>query len=140
MNKTWEELAKIKAKVSAYDDVKPVKQLDHDGRHPRPDYENTTPWKERNHTSTWDSSAVRSHYKDERSHHKDELRQKSIIKSVHLWQLMKVCQRCVSFWSNIEPYIDIDVFNVNAIDFHYFMVLFNEILEKKVNEPRGKLT
>ena len=84
MNKTWEELAKIKAKVSAYDDVKPVKQLDHDGRHPRPDYENTTPWKERNHTSTWDSSAVRSHYKDKRSHHKDELRQKSIIKSVHL--------------------------------------------------------
>ena len=38
------------------------------------------------------------------------------------------------------PDIDIDIFNVNSMTFHYFMAVFNEIMEKKVNDPRGKLT
>ena len=78
-----EELAKGRARISAYNELKPVKfkeavmhkekQFDHDSRYHRPDYESTVPGKERNGFNTWDSSAVRSHCKE-------KLRQKSIIK------------------------------------------------------------
>ena len=49
------------------------KQLDHDYRYQRPDYESTVQWKEKNCFNTWDSSAVRGHCKE-------KLKQKSIIK------------------------------------------------------------
>ena len=38
------------------------------------------------------------------------------------------------------PDIDIDIFSVNSTKFQYFMAVFNEIMEKKVDDPRGKLT
>ena len=38
------------------------------------------------------------------------------------------------------PDIDIDIFRGNSIDFHYFMTVFNEIAEMKVDDPRRKLT
>ena len=38
------------------------------------------------------------------------------------------------------PDIDIDVFSRNPMDFHYLMAVFNEIVEKKVDDPGGKLT
>ena len=78
-----EELAKGRARISAYNELKPVKfkeavmhkekKFDHDSRYHRPDYESTVPGKERNGFNTWDSSAVRNHCKE-------KLRQKSIIK------------------------------------------------------------
>ena len=70
-----EELAKARASVSAYDEVKPVNleevimhkmmQWHHDCRYYRPDYDNTIPWKEKNYISTWNSNAVTGHLKDE---------------------------------------------------------------------------
>ena len=38
------------------------------------------------------------------------------------------------------PDIDIDIFSGNLGDFHYFMAVFNEIVEKKVDGHREKLT
>ena len=38
------------------------------------------------------------------------------------------------------PEIDIDVFGGNPLEFHYFMALFHEAVEKKIEDPRGKLT
>ena len=80
--KIREELAKAGARVSAYDEVKPVdfgkdcsekaiirkkKQLDHDGRYHKVEYGNTAPRKVKNCINHWDSSAVRNDYKDESS-------------------------------------------------------------------------
>ena len=38
------------------------------------------------------------------------------------------------------PEIDIYVFGGNPLEFHYFMAAFDEAVEKKLEEPRGKLT
>ena len=36
--------------------------------------------------------------------------------------------------------IDIDVFGGSPLEFHYFMAVFDEAVEKKIENPRGKLT
>ena len=36
--------------------------------------------------------------------------------------------------------IDIDVFGGNPLEFHYFMAVFDEVVEKKIEDPCGKLT
>ena len=36
--------------------------------------------------------------------------------------------------------IDIDLFHGNRMNFNYFMAVFNEIVEKKVDDPKRKLT
>ena len=81
--KIRKKLAKARARVSAYNEVKPVKfekvvthkerQFDHNSRYHRPDYEITIQGKEMKCFNAWDSSALRSHCKE-------KLRQKSIIK------------------------------------------------------------
>ena len=38
------------------------------------------------------------------------------------------------------PEIDTDVFGGNPVEFHYFMAVFDEAVEKKIEDPRGKLT
>ena len=38
------------------------------------------------------------------------------------------------------PEIDIDVFGGDPLEFHYFMAAFGETVEKRLEEPRGKLT
>ena len=36
--------------------------------------------------------------------------------------------------------IDIDVFDKNPLEFHYFMAVFDETVEKKIEDPGGKIT
>ena len=38
------------------------------------------------------------------------------------------------------PERDIDVFGGNPLEFHYFMAVFDEAVEKKIEDPCGKLT
>ena len=38
------------------------------------------------------------------------------------------------------PEIDIDVFGGNPLEFHYFMAVFHEAVEKKIEDPHGELT
>ena len=38
------------------------------------------------------------------------------------------------------PEIDIDVLRGNPLEFHYFMAVFDEAVEKKIEDVRGKLT
>ena len=111
------------------------KQFDHDSRYHRPDYEYTVPGKERNGFNTWDSSAVRDHCKE-------KLRQKSIIKknvpAVTVDEgVSKIMCQVLKQQSALD--IDIDIFSENPMDFHYFMAVFNVIVEKKVDNPRGKM-
>ena len=35
--------------------------------------------------------------------------------------------------------IELDVFDGNPLDFHYFMTLFHEVVEKRIDHPRGRL-
>ena len=37
------------------------------------------------------------------------------------------------------PDIELDVFDGNPLDFHYFMTLFHEVVEKRIDNPRGRL-
>ena len=38
------------------------------------------------------------------------------------------------------PDIDIDILSGNPMDFYYLMAVFSEIVEKKVDDPRERLT
>ena len=37
------------------------------------------------------------------------------------------------------PDIELDVFDGNPLDFHYFMTLFHEVVEKRIDDSRGRL-
>ena len=37
------------------------------------------------------------------------------------------------------PDVDIETFDGNALNYNYFMALFREVVESKVDDPRGKL-
>ena len=38
------------------------------------------------------------------------------------------------------PYVDFNAFGGSLLEYHYFMMLFHEIVEKRIDNPRGKLT
>ena len=38
------------------------------------------------------------------------------------------------------PDVDLDVIDGNPLECHYFMTLLHEVVEKRVDDPRGKLT
>ena len=38
------------------------------------------------------------------------------------------------------PDVDVELFNGNTLNYHYFMALFKEVVESKINDPRGRLT
>ena len=38
------------------------------------------------------------------------------------------------------PEIDLDVFDGNLLNFHYFMAVFREAIKKKIEDPLGRLT
>ena len=38
------------------------------------------------------------------------------------------------------PYVDLDVFHGNPLEYHYFMTLFHELVKKRIEGPRGRLT
>ena len=35
---------------------------------------------------------------------------------------------------------DLDMFDGNPLEYHYFMTLFQELVEKRIEDPRGRLT
>ena len=37
-------------------------------------------------------------------------------------------------------HVDIEIFDGNVISYHYFVALFREVVESKVDHPRGKIT
>ena len=78
-----------------------------------------------------------------RGHCKEELSQKpNIKKNVPAVAVDEGVSKmmCQLLKQQSAPGIDIDVFHGNPMDFHYFMAVFNEIVEKKIDVPRGKLT
>ena len=37
------------------------------------------------------------------------------------------------------PDVDINIFSGDPVDYHYFIVVFEEVVEKKIDDPRGRL-
>ena len=48
-----------------------------------------------------------------------------------LWKLLRL---------QSAPDVDIETFDGNVLNYHYFIALFREVVESKVDGPRGKLT
>ena len=40
----------------------------------------------------------------------------------------------------LAPDVELDVFDCNQLDFQYFMTLFHEVVEKRIDDSRGRLT
>ena len=38
------------------------------------------------------------------------------------------------------PDVDLDVFDGNSLEYHNFMKLFHELVEKRIDDPKGRLT
>ena len=38
------------------------------------------------------------------------------------------------------PEVDMKSFDGNTLNYHYFMALFKEVVESKIDDPRGRLT
>ena len=36
--------------------------------------------------------------------------------------------------------VDIDTFSEDPLEYHYFMEVFKEVVEKRIEDPRGRLT
>ena len=47
---------------------------------------------------------------------------------------------CKLLQQQAAPDVDIDCFDGNPLNYHYFMALFCEIVETKIQDPRGRLT
>ena len=47
---------------------------------------------------------------------------------------------CKLLWFQSAPDVDIKTFDGNVLNYHYFIALFREVVESKVDDPRGKLT
>ena len=72
---------------------------------------------------------TRSEIKDERRKDKEESTDTNVAEM--LWKMMK---------QQPATEIDLDVFDGNPLNFHYFMALFREAVEKKIEDPCGRLT
>ena len=71
----------------------------------------------------------RSEIKSERKKDKEKFTDTSV--SDILCKMMK---------QQSAPEININVFDGNPLNFHYFMALFKEAVEKKIEYTRGRLT
>ena len=44
------------------------------------------------------------------------------------------------FQQQAAPEVDIEYFDGNPLNYHYFMALFSEVVETQIDNPRGRLT
>ena len=51
-----------------------------------------------------------------------------------------ITEMCELLRQQAVPELEIDIFDGNPMDFHYFIAVFKEVLEDKVTDPRGWLT
>ena len=80
----------------------------------------------RNQMKTWQSTIVVN--PRDRALSNDNLNRKT---SKLLWKLLQ---------QQAAPEVDIDCFDGNPLNYHYFMTLFCEVVETEIEDPRGRLT
>ena len=47
---------------------------------------------------------------------------------------------CELLRQQAAPELEIDIFDGNPMDFHYFMAVFKQVVENMVTDPRGRLS
>ena len=161
MLKIKQEIAKTKARVEAYSWKETIYQKATDRRILAPslktsdekekqclsekqiNHYNTKSVKNLRDTCTYDIEAPplrkdssksmkvnkRSQTKDERRKEEEEPTGTSVADM--LCKMMK---------QQSAPKIDLDIFYGNSLNFHYFLALFREAAEKKIEDPHGRLT
>ena len=74
------------------------------------------------------------HYFQRGSHQK-------LIKDEHLYPKNDIAEvLCNLVKQQSAPDVDLDVFDGNPLEYHCFMTLFHELAEKRIEDPRGRLT
>ena len=75
------------------------------------------------------------HYLQKGSHQKQILDAHLFPKKADIAEVL-----CNLLKQQSTPDIDLDVFDGNPLEYHYFMTLFHELVEKRIEDPRGRLT
>ena len=64
----------------------------------------------------------------------------SYTPSDHNSQSGEVSKMCQLLKQQGAPEVEIDVFPGDPLEYHYFMEIFKEVVEKRIEDPRGRLT
>lgn len=60
--------------------------------------------------------------------------------TVQSLQIMQLNVLCLLLKQQAAPDVEIDAFDGNPLNYSYFMTLFKETVERKINDPKGWLT
>ena len=140
--KIREELAKAKARLSAYHD-KPADniQIKQESAQQRCDYQ-----REKVSSARYQKQQAKSYNEDQLQNGWDKFDQRIKEKEDKSYQktsgkkLLGVQDDCISemmcrlLSRQSAPEIEIDVFNGNPMEFHYFVAVFKEVVEKRVDD------
>ena len=147
--KIKEELAKAKARLSGYHDV-PVDYIQTKQENAQQRWENqkekvssardqkhqqTKNYSEDQLQNAWDKSDQRMKEKEDKFYQKTSNKKMLGAQDDSVNEMM-----CRLLKQQSAPEIEIDVFDGNPMEFHYFMAVFREVVEKRVDDERGKLT
>ena len=147
--KIKEELAKAKARLSAYHDI-PVDniQIKQESAQQRCDYQRekvssaryqkhqqAKSYNEDQLRNGWDKFDQRIKEKEDKSYQKKSSKKLLGAQDDCISEMM-----CRLLKQQSAPEIEIDVFDGNPMEFHYFMAVFKEVVEKRVDDEQGKLT
>ena len=86
--------------------------------------------------NAWNKFDQKIKEKEDKSHQKISSKkllgaQDDSICEIMCWRLLK---------QQSAPEIEINVFDRNPMEFHYFMAVFKEVAQKRVDDEQGKLT
>ena len=57
--------------------------------------------------------------------------------TVQSLQIMQLNVLCLLLKQQAAPDVEIDTFDGNPLNYSYFMTLFKETVERKINDPKG---
>ena len=60
-----------------------------------------------------------------------------VPQTVQSLQIMQLNVLCLLLKQQAAPDVEIDAFDGNPLNYSYFMTLFKETVERKINDPKG---
>ena len=60
-----------------------------------------------------------------------------VPQTVQSLQIMQLNVLCLLLKQQAAPDVEIDAFDGNPFNYSYFMTLFKETVERKINDPKG---
>ena len=84
---------------------------------------------------TWEKDEEAFCSRDKATVKMDGYRNPKVLESEDISQIL-----CKLLKLHAAPEVDIEPVDGNTLNYHYFMVLFKEVVESKIDDPRGRLT